>query len=65
MTKQYLSLEALAATLGLPQKYIKNLAQQGQIPFLNVNGRKRFCEPEVRDALSELSKGKNEEACGS
>jgi len=56
MKTQFLSLEVLAATLGLPQAYLRNLAKQGQIPHLDVNGRMRFHEAEVREALSNLSK---------
>ena len=56
MKSQYLSLEALAATLGLPQGYLRNLASEGQIPFLDVNGRKRFYEEDVRDALKKMTK---------
>ena len=55
MEESYLSLEALAAIIALPQKYLRDLAQRGQIPFLDVNGRKRFCESHVRYALAELA----------
>ena len=52
----YISLEALAATLGLPQHYLKALANKKQIPYLNVNGRLRFDIEAVRHALNELAK---------
>lgn len=55
MNKQYLSLEALAARLGLPRNYLRNLAQEKLIPCLNVNGRLRFDESNVRAALHQLA----------
>jgi len=55
MISEYIALEALAARLNLPQEYIKELAQNGDIPYLYVNGRMRFCEPDVRQALTNLS----------
>ena len=55
MRTQYLSLEALAATLGLPQKYLKDLVQNGKIPCLNVNGRLKFDPDNVRKALDRIA----------
>jgi hypothetical protein len=55
MKTQYLSLEALAATLNLPQKYIRELAVEGEVPCLSVSGRLRFDEGDVRSALSAIS----------
>ena len=55
MVTEYLSLEALAVSLNLPKHYLKGLAQSGVIPCLDVNGRLRFSEPDVRDALSTLA----------
>ena len=55
MVTGYLSLEALAARLNLPQRYLRDLAADKVIPYLDVNGRLRFCEPEVREALSNLA----------
>ncbi|MFC1635162.1 hypothetical protein ACFL5Z_09990 [Planctomycetota bacterium] len=34
---------------------MKNLIEEGDIPYLDVNGRLRFSEPEVREALSILA----------
>ena len=56
MKKKYLPLEPLALILGLPQNYLRALADSGKIPSLNVNGRLRFDESEVRSALIQLSK---------
>lgn len=54
----YVSLEALAAILGLPKPYLKQLMVKGAIPYLNVNGRSRFNPATVQQALAELaSKG--------
>ena len=52
MIIQYLTLEALATILALPRTYLRDLANQGQIPYLDVNGRKRFIESEVRGVLA-------------
>ena len=54
-TDLFISLDALATTLGLPRAYLRRLAEQGKIPCLDVNGRLRFDEPAVRHALHELS----------
>ena len=55
MIAEYLPLEALAATVGLPRRYLKDLAGRGDIPALNVNGRLRFDEGAVREALARLA----------
>jgi len=52
----FVSLEALAAELGLPQAYLRRLAADGKIPSLNVSGRLRFNPSAVGDALTELSR---------
>jgi excisionase family DNA binding protein len=51
----YITLETLATRLSLPQKFLKQLAHNNEIPFLNVNGRLRFCEADVKVALSSLA----------
>ena len=51
----YVSLEAVAAELGLPKSYLKQLAANKSIPYLNVNGRLRFDGPAVRQALHQLA----------
>jgi len=56
MKTQYLSLEALAAVLGLPQNYLRQLAKQKRIPSLKVGGRMRFQESEVREALVKIAR---------
>jgi excisionase family DNA binding protein len=55
MFTEYLTLESLAATLHLPQKYLRELTEQGEIPCLFVSRRMRFDEGDVRKALSVLS----------
>lgn len=54
MNEQYLTLDALAARLGLPKDYLRNLVEKKQIPCLDVNGRLRFNEHNVRDAFDRL-----------
>jgi len=54
-TSEYLSLDALAAALGLPRSYLRRLTREGSIPALNVNGRPRFDEADVRTALTRLA----------
>jgi excisionase family DNA binding protein len=49
------SLESLAATLGLPKRYLRDLADKGQIPVIEVNGRQRFIEDSVVEALRSLA----------
>ena len=55
MKTQYLSLERLAAVLNLPKSYLRKLAKQKQIPFLDVSGRMRFQEKDVREALTKMA----------
>jgi len=52
---EYLPLDALATTLGLPRPYLRRLTDEGRIPSLNVNGRLRFDELQVREALLSLA----------
>ena len=52
----FVSLECLAATLSLPQSYVKELALSGVIPSLNVRGRLRFNTDEVRKALNQYAR---------
>lgn len=57
-TISYISLEVLSATLGLPKGYLKDLADSGEIPCLDVNGRRRFNYQVVRETLdSKASEG--------
>jgi excisionase family DNA binding protein len=54
-TSEYLPLDALAATVGLPRAYLRRLAREGRLPCLNVGGRLRFDEGQVREALRRLA----------
>jgi hypothetical protein len=63
-TVEYLPLEALAATLGLPSKFLRGLAGRGDIPALDVNGRLRFDESAVREALTKLASRKQKKRKG-
>jgi excisionase family DNA binding protein len=62
-TTVFISLEALAVTLGLPQSYLRGLATQDRIPFLNVNGRMRFNAEEVQKALVNLTHKERSKIC--
>jgi len=55
MFSEYLPLDALAARLNLPARYLRGLADAKKIPSLDVNRRLRFSEPEVRAALRRLA----------
>ena len=55
MKSQYIPLDALSATLGLPRNYLRALAMKGDIPHLNVNGRMRFSERQVREKLDAIA----------
>ncbi len=55
MKAKYTSLEGLAASLGLPRRYLRDLARRRLIPFLNVSGRLRFDESAVRSALERIA----------
>lgn len=56
-TIKYISIEVLAASLNLPQKYLKELSSQGVIPSLCINGRLRFNPQTVQQALDNLAAG--------
>ncbi len=56
MIVEYIAIDRLSKSLGLPSGFLKGLANKGSIPYLDVNGRKRFNERNVRDALSAMEK---------
>ncbi len=51
MDTSYISLDVLAARLGLPKPFLREQARRGLIPCLMVGGKMRFEESSVRDAL--------------
>lgn len=51
----FISLSALANRFGLPRNFLKQLADRGAIPSLDVNGRRRFNAASVEKALAELA----------
>lgn len=55
MDSRFITLESLAARLWLPRTYLRRLAIEGAIPYLNVNGALRFEEDHVREALRRLA----------
>jgi len=44
-------LEPAAAWLGLPRSYLRRLADSGEVPFIFVGNSRRFCLPDVKEAL--------------
>jgi excisionase family DNA binding protein len=63
MYSQYISLDVLASRLALPRTYLRDLVATKDIPFLNVRGRKRFDEQQVREALRTLAARKESVRC--
>jgi hypothetical protein len=51
----YISLSDLATHFGLPRSFLKELADKGLIPSLNVNGRRKFNPATVEKALEKLA----------
>lgn len=51
---EYIQLELISARLNLPEKYLKELVEDGKIPYLAVGKRKRFQEQAVRAALNDI-----------
>jgi hypothetical protein len=51
----YIPINKLRLRLGLPKKYLQDLAERGDIPSLIVNDRRRFNENHVRAALAKRS----------
>jgi hypothetical protein len=51
----FVTLESLSAEFHLPQRYIRDLANQKKIPCLNVGGRLRFNPRAVADVLDKLA----------
>ena len=52
---EYIALSSLATKLNLPCHFLKRLAENGEIPSLNVNGRLRFNPEAVRQSLDNLA----------
>ena len=55
MKTQYLTLDALSSVLGLPRTYLRRLAKLGDLPYLNVGGKMRFSEAQVREKLEAMA----------
>jgi hypothetical protein len=51
----FISLDHLAARLGLPKTYLKQLAEKRSVPYLLVSGRMRFNPVQVQDALDRIA----------
>ena len=59
---KYISLEALASTFNLPQKFLRELAESKKIPTLKVGNRLRFNPKAVQQALDRFAaKGGDDE----
>ena len=54
----YIPLNKLSSRLGLPETYLKDLADRKVIPSLNVRGRLRFNPLQVQDALDGIASKK-------
>jgi hypothetical protein len=57
----FISLNRLARHFGLPKDYLRELADKSLIPFLNVNGHRRFNPSAVQVALDRLANEKAED----
>jgi excisionase family DNA binding protein len=55
MNGTYHTLDSLAARLGLPKVFLRDLARRGKIPSLRVGRWQRFDEADVRAALRKLA----------
>ena len=56
MITDYINLECLALKLSLPKSYLRRLIKEGELPYLDTgNGRKRFQEKAVRQALDKIA----------
>ena len=53
---ELLSLETLAARLGLPQTWLREQADAGQIPVIRIRKRRLFDLGSVRETLIERSR---------
>ena len=51
----YDSLDGVARRLLLPKSYLQRLVAENKIPYLDVNGRKRFNPVAVKKALDKLA----------
>jgi len=60
----FMSLSALASRISLPRSYLKTLADKRAIPFLDVNGHRRFNAEAVDIALANLAAGEKENVKG-
>lgn len=54
---EYISLDRIAVRFNLPKTFLAGLVDEGTIPYLDVNGKKRFIEQRVRDVLSAMEVG--------
>ena len=57
----FVSLDHLAARLGLPSTYLKRLAERRAVPCLRVSGRMKFNPLEVQQALDRMAAGEQPE----
>jgi hypothetical protein len=57
MQTKFVNLNVLSQNLGLPAKYLRQLALSRKIPVLNVNGKLRFDLDAVEHALEKLTTG--------
>jgi hypothetical protein len=48
----FVSLDVLSLSLGLPRAYLRRLTINGQLPYLDVSGRRRYKVADVESALA-------------
>lgn len=55
LNSKFCSLGFISQETGLPQSFIRKLAEENKIPALSVNGRFRFNLEAVKQALANLA----------
>lgn len=59
MFEDYVSLRVLGSRLGLSSGFLKRLADEGKIPFLQVGRQRRFNISQVRAILLKIASAGN------
>lgn len=59
----YVPLEVLSSRTGLPVNFLRDLSNTDQIPYLNVNGRRKLYNPQsVLEAIRRMEQNKKGES---
>ena len=56
-TQSYLPLEPMARRVGVPLRFLRELARAGRVPHLKVGGRLLFSPVQVQLTLAEIAAG--------